>query len=142
MANELELIPPLKEGEVLLISRSLGDKNVVMVVTLTGDGFDHLSKNEISLTARMDTWGATSHADAQIARQKESIDRLLKHLQAHCMDNTCQYRDLPPGQCIRTDPHEAHTWFRRTSLGTPGIGPGSTQYKEEPTHCPGHNPSV
>lgn len=93
MAKELELIPPLQQGEILLIQRTVGDKNVLMVVTLTGDAFDYLHKDRgISLTADLDTWGTTPHSDPMIANQRNSIDRLLAHLQAHCLDNDCPHR--------------------------------------------------
>lgn len=92
MVKELELIPPFKEGEILIVQRTVDGKNVFMFATLTGDAFDHLSQDEICFTGRLDTWGSSSHADGQIARQVESINRLLSHLQAHCLDDSCPHR--------------------------------------------------
>lgn len=139
MAKEPELIPDLQEGEILLIQRSVGKANVVMVVTVKQGS---LFKDGIVLQAMLDTWGSTPHADAQIGRQKEAIDRLLRHVQAHCVDPLCEFRDLTKDPCRRTDPHEPHLWYKRIPLGVQGSLPGTEQVREIESHCPGHNPSV
>lgn len=93
MAREMNLIPPFKAGETLIIQRTVDKQNVLMFVVIENDdGMINMDANRLSLDARLDTWGVSSFADGRVMRQAESIDRLVTHLQAHCVDPECPHR--------------------------------------------------
>lgn len=75
----MALIPEFAAGEMLTVQRNVNGQNVLMFVevrepcTLTAD--------RMVLTAGMKQWGVSAYADARVARQGESINRLLEELQ-------------------------------------------------------------
>ena len=100
MSNEVDLLAPFKDGEVVTIQRTVGGKNVLMVVTiqdpcsLSAQGSPERLTARVTLNGWSRVWGVSHYADARVERQAQSINRLLAHVQAHCMNPDCRHRGV------------------------------------------------
>jgi hypothetical protein len=98
LSRELDLIPPFVDGETLTIQRSVNGQNVLMIVVVRepcslAPPKAKKDNARIMLNGWVPNWGVSAYADARVSRQAASIERLLTHLQKHCMDNECPHRD-------------------------------------------------
>lgn len=139
MAREPELIPPLEPGEILLIQRTVNGQNILMVVTI--DDHKLVIPDSFKIFGRLDTWGVSSYADGRVQRQAESIDRLLAHLQAHCLWDAaeCDAVAAQNQECSLPQDHDTHVWYKRVPTGEPGTVPGTQKITETEMHCPGRS---
>lgn len=93
---DLSLIPEFVPGENLTIQRNVGGRNVIMAVVVREPC--SISADRLILTAGMRLWGVSAHADGRVMMQLLSIERLTKHLSAHCNDLECKHRSPLEGK--------------------------------------------
>ena len=99
MASDIKLLAPFEEGEIVTIQRTVDGQNVLMVVvvrdpcSLSSQGTTKKPEARVTLNGWSQTWGVSTYADARVERQRQSIERLLAHLQVHCVDAECPHRD-------------------------------------------------
>lgn len=90
MSNELEWLAPWRDDETITIQRAVykGNKPHNILISATVRKNSTLGSEAATLRLLVNRWGESSYADERVARQAESITRLLDRLQeAHSLLN-------------------------------------------------------
>lgn len=97
MANEMDLLPPFSDGEMLTIQRAVkvgGKMRNVLIHVLVLPDKSWVNNSRLFVEAQVSSWGESSYADGRVATQAASITRLTNHLQEHCTDPDCPHRNV------------------------------------------------
>lgn len=79
LGGDAELLPVWKDGETVIIQRTVNGQNVLMVVVVRDPS--SLGPRGMVLKGDLKKWGTSSYADGRVANQKASLDRLMAERQ-------------------------------------------------------------
>lgn len=90
-------LSPFREGEYVEIHRTLpnGRRTIMFVLAHAASS---LERHRMQLSAQVVSFGETPFADGRVARQYESIQHLLRHLEQHCSNSSCPHRFQPAAE--------------------------------------------